>query len=159
MSNDKASSAVAEPESAPSEPTAAHRALDVFVGEWNTTGTVIGGDGGVLRAVDRYEWFPGRFFLLHHVEGELAGQEMKALEIIGYDDERGDYFSYSFDNGGRAPAYRARLDGTAWSIDGETERFRGELTSDGRVLRGLWEQQADGGAWRPWLRIELRKVK
>ena len=110
-----------------------------------------------LRATDTYEWLPGGYFLLHRVDGTMGGHPVQALEVIGYDPERGDYFSQSYDNTGSTASYRARLEGERWQIIGERERFDGRFTEGGRVLRGRWERLADG-RWVDWMTLSLTRV-
>jgi hypothetical protein len=129
--------------------------LEILAGHWDTTGTVIG-EKSPFEAVDIYEWMPGGYFLLHHVEAEMGGAEVRALEVIGADPGGSGYVTWSFDNSGGALTYRAQLDGRKWSIDGEAERFRGEVSPDGRTLEGQWSQKR-GGQWVPWMDIALRK--
>lgn len=67
-----------------------HRRLEIFVGEWRTEGEILATEAGPasrLTAIDRYEWLPGGFFLLHHVDARMGDVEIKTLEIIGYDAE------------------------------------------------------------------------
>ena len=141
-----------------SGPGPGHRALDVLVGRWRTTGEFVGAaeDAPCLRASDSYEWLPGGYFLLHRAEGELDGTRFATHEIFGYDAAEEHHFSYSFDDRGTVSRYHASFEGRAWRIDGVAERFRGEFGADGRTLAGLWEQRTDAG-WRPWLRIALTR--
>lgn len=136
-----------------------HRALTVLVGRWRTTGEFVDAVAGSppLRATDTYEWLPGGHFLLHRAEGDLGGTRFATLEVFGYDREAGHHFSYAFGDQGTVGRYTAVFEGRAWRIDGEAERFRGEFSADGQALAGLWEQRADDGSWRPWLRIALTK--
>jgi hypothetical protein len=57
------------------QPSAELKALDRLVGTWSVSG---GAEGTV-----RYEWMPGRFFLLQHVELTQFGQPVTGLEVIG----------------------------------------------------------------------------
>ena len=103
-----------------------------------------------------YEWMAGGFFLLHHVEAVMGGAEVRTLEVIGENPDGNGYRSWSFDNAGGDATYRAWLDGRTWSIDGEHERFRGEISREGNSLKGRWWQKRDG-EWVPWMDILLRK--
>ena len=82
------------------EPTAAHKRLEVFIGDWHAEGTSYGEgqDAADPRAAgvpwtsdESYEWLPGNFFVLHRWEA-LAG-EFKGAEIMGYDEAEGGYFT------------------------------------------------------------------
>ena len=145
----------------PAVPSAAHRALDVFAGRWVTRGTIhatADAPAAELLAIDRYEWLPGGFFLLHHVDARLGGVAARSLEVIGHDPARGCYVSRSYDDRGGSEEFTARLDGLAWSIDGASVRFRGGFTDGGDRLAGRWERRDESGAWVAWMDIELRKV-
>ncbi len=134
--------------------------LEPFVGVWDTTGTIFDADGkpeGSLVATDAYEWFAGGHFLLHHVDGRMGEDEVKALEVIGAGPREGVCLAWSFDNGGRSNTYEVALAGRRWAIDGKTERFRGQLSEDLNVLEGQWEFTEDGSTWRPWMSIRLVK--
>jgi hypothetical protein len=65
---------ITEPQQ-PNEPSPQLSALDRLVGTWTVTGEA---EGTV-----RYEWMPGRFFLLQHVELTQYGQPTTGLEVIG----------------------------------------------------------------------------
>jgi catechol 2,3-dioxygenase-like lactoylglutathione lyase family enzyme len=146
---------------APPAPGPEHRKLEILVGTWNTRGTIKdspAGPGGRLEAVDSYEWMPGGFFLLHDVDGHMGTAVVKATEIIAYDRERQGYSTWSFDNQGNASTYRANLQGLLWTIQGDSERFSGAFSKDGRSLTGTWERWNGGAAeWRPWMEVKLTK--
>ncbi len=149
----------------PTAPGPEHRLLDVFVGTWNTEGTILADAAhpsattAKLTAVDTYEWLPGGFFLIHHVDGRMGEDEVHAIEIIGYDASRQAYRTRSFDNQGNTGTYEATLRGATWRIRGERERFTGELGDDGGSLTGQWERRStDGTRWVPWMDIRLTKA-
>jgi hypothetical protein len=142
------------------QPGPGHRRLEIFVGTWKTEGRILDSSGpsSRLTAVDTYEWMPGEFFLLHHVDGRMGDEEVKTLEVIGFDAASQGYRTHSFDNHGNAGTYTASLHDRAWKIWGETERFTGEFAEDGSTLAGQWERATDGELWQPWMEITLTKV-
>jgi hypothetical protein len=111
-----------------------------------------------LQAVDTYEWLPGGFFLLHRVDGRMGEDPVHVLEIIRYDASSDAYVTQSFDNQGNIAVYRAILQGSAWTIRGDSERFTGAFSEDRSTLTGTWEQARDGRTWTPWMTITLSKV-
>lgn len=138
----------------------ARERLDVFVGTWRTVGEIVGdapGEPLELRGTDVYEWLGGGHFLVHHVDGDMGGQPVQALEVIGWDPDRGEYFSHAYDNGGTVALYRAALDGLRWQIFGEQERFDGQFSEDRRILRGSWERLVNGH-WTPWMTLSLTRA-
>lgn len=137
------------------QPGPEHDRLDVFVGRWHTEGEIVG--GGRLQAIDRYEWLPGGFFLLHTVEGTMDGSAVRALEIIGWDAARGAYTSRSYDDQGNVADYEAMLGEHSWTIVGATERFVGAFDETHRTLRGAWEHVGHDGEWRSWMTIALAR--
>ena len=141
-------------------PSAEHKRMEIFVGKWRTEGEIVDGVGNAerVRAIDTYEWLPGGYFLVHHVDGRMGDDVVKTLEIIGYDAVRAMYFSHAFDNHGNVATYDASLSGRAWSIRGGSERFAGTFSEDGRALTGTWERKADDGEWHHWMTIKLTKV-
>lgn len=141
------------------QPATAVAGLAPLIGTWDTSGTILDADGeaeGKLRGTDVYEWFPGRFFVLHHVDGKLEDTEVKAIEVIGAGEGDG-CIARSYDNAGQSDEYKVALQGRMWTIDGSTQRFRGSFSEDFTTLEGSWEASEDGQSWRPWMNITLRK--
>lgn len=144
-----------------SAPTAGHAALDAFVGTWRTEGEVRATpDAPAFRftAVDRYEWMPGGFFLLHHVDARMGETRLTALEVIGYDPAADVYPMHSYDSTGNAGTHQGRLRGATWTFTGAAERFTGAFGRDGATLSGLWERSADGATWEPWMDVTLTRA-
>ena len=143
------------------KPTGKHRALSVLAGKWITQGTIRATEYAVsseMRAIDRYEWLPGGFFMLHKVDALIGGTVSQSIEVIGYDAKQACYVTRSYDDHGTSDGFTARLKGRAWSIDGENVCFKGAFDARGLVLAGTWEQRSGKGRWSPWMNIELRKV-
>ena len=143
------------------KPIAKHRALGVFAGKWITQGTIRATDDAApseMRAIDRYEWLPGGFLMLHKVDALIGGTVSQSIEVIGYDAKQACYVTRSYDDQGKSDGFTARLNGRAWLVDGEKVRFRGAFDVGGSVLAGTWEQRSGRGKWSPWMDIELRKV-
>ena len=143
------------------KPIAKHRALGVLAGKWITQGTIRAtGDAAPseMRAIDRYEWLPGGFFMLHKVDALIGGTVSQSIEVIGYDAKQACYVTRSYDDQGKSDGFTARLNGRAWLVDGEKVRFRGAFDVGGSALAGIWEQRSGHGRWSPWMDIELRKV-
>lgn len=145
----------------PSTPNPAMARLNVFVGKWNTEGLIKASPSGPatqLKAVDTYEWLPGGYFIIHHVDGHMGKDEVKAIEIIGYDASSQTYTTHSYDNQGNISAYQANLQDSTWTILGKSERFTGMFNDDSTTLTGNWELSTDGKDWVHWMEIKLTKV-
>ena len=64
--------------------TAKHRALGVLAGKWITQGTIRATDEAAsfeMRAIDRYESFPGGFFMLHKVDSLIGTTVSQSIEV------------------------------------------------------------------------------
>lgn len=145
----------------PPKPDLALARLNVFIGKWNTEGLIKGSPSGPtarLKAIDTYEWLPGGFFLIHHVDGFMGDEEVKTIEIIGYDTSSEMYFTHSYDNRGSIGKYQANLLDVVWTIAGKSERFTGMFSDDSNTLTGRWELSGEGDSWVPWMDIKLTKV-
>lgn len=127
-------------------PSAAVAALDRLIGEW----TVTGGAEGVVS----YEWMPGRFFLVQHVELTQFGEHVTGIEMIGnlhpFGEEAGtDVVSRFYDSMGNTFDYVYELEGdtlTIWGGEkGSPAYFRGSFGAGDRVLDGAWVYPGGGG--------------
>ncbi|MBD8498619.1 DUF1579 family protein [Paenibacillus arenosi] len=135
--------------------------LNVFVGKWRTEGIVKDRTSGStirLRATDTYEWLPGGFFLIHHVDGHIGVAEVKAIEIIGFDEASQMYFTHSFDNQGSRGNYQANLLDAVWTITGTSERFSGIFSDNFNTLSGRWELLNESSEWEHWMDITLTRI-
>lgn len=141
------------------QPTPEHQLLDAFVGTWKTEGRIHGDSGSDLEltGTDRYEWLPGRFFLVHHVDVRLGDQPIQSIEVIGYDPSTRSYPMHSFDSRGSTTDMQATVQDGTWRFTGETMRFTGGFAEDGNVIRGTWDQAKDDGTWRPWMDVILTR--
>jgi nitroimidazol reductase NimA-like FMN-containing flavoprotein (pyridoxamine 5'-phosphate oxidase superfamily) len=145
-------------------PRPENRPLDALVGTWRSEGEVLAGPSGRatrITGTDAYEWLPGGFFLLHHVDVHVGDEKVDAVEVIGgYDAATGTYPMRSFDNQGNFVTMRARVnDAGVWSFTGESERTTLVVGDDGTTMTAHWEQSGDGGStWRPWMEMRFTKV-
>lgn len=133
--------------------------LDILAGVWDTTITMLdpeGNEGAVSKAVDRYDWMPGGFFLRHDVDAEMEGQLLQSMEIIALARDGEGYQTRSYDPDGTINDFSARLDGRQWRIVGAVQRFAGVFSADGAELSGEWEQKG-GETWRRLMRVDLKK--
>ncbi|MET8867546.1 hypothetical protein ABZW11_31820 [Nonomuraea sp. NPDC004580] len=128
------------------QPTPAMKALDRLVGTWTITG---GAEGTV-----RYEWMPGGFFLLQHVELTQYGRQVTGMEVIGHLRPFGepageDLVSRFYDAEGNTLDYVYELTGdklTIWGgAKGSPAYFEGTFSADGTSLTGEWVYPGGGG--------------
>ena len=140
------------------KPTAAHKHLEVFIGDWHAEGTSYG-DGqdpaqprasGVPWTSDEsYEWLPGSFFVLHRWDAQMGKHEFKGAEIIGHDEAEGGYFTRMFDNAGHHPDYRASVDGCVWSFTAAQTRATVTVQDGLNKMNFNWEWKNGGRSWLP----------
>lgn len=131
------------PQTGPSEGV---RALDRLVGRWTVTG---GAEGTV-----RYEWMPGRFFLLQHIELTQYGEPVTGFEVIGKlrpfgEPDSEDVHSRFYDALGNTFDYVYELTGDTLMIwggaKGSPAYYRGTFSADGDTVTGAWVYPGGGG--------------
>ncbi|MFF5259996.1 hypothetical protein ACFY4C_13690 [Actinomadura viridis] len=128
------------------QPTPELRALDRLVGTWTVTG---GAEGTV-----RYEWMPGRCFLLQHVDLTQFGEPVTGMEVIGnlrpFGEPVGaDVVSRYYDSAGNTFDYVYELTGdtlTIWAgAKGSPAYYEGTFDADGTTVTGEWVYPGGGG--------------
>ncbi|MEU0523813.1 hypothetical protein [Streptomyces niveus] len=135
-------------------PSAELRALDRLVGTWAVTG---GAEGTV-----RYEWMPGRFFLIQHVQLTQFGEPVTGMELIGnlrpFGEPAGaDVMSRYYDSNGNTFDYVYELTGdklTIWAgAKGSPAYYEGTFSADGTTATGDWVYPGGGGYTSTMMRI------
>lgn len=137
-----------------------HEALQGWVGRWINEGHTINDDGspGVpITTSDVYEWAPGGFFLLHTAYGRIGEFEVGGIEIIGFDEESGEYRSQFFDSQGNVSVSGLVARGDSWTFRGETTRATVVFSEDHRVQTVLHERTDDGTTFQPSMQVTLIK--
>lgn len=138
-------------------PSAGLKALDRLVGTWAVTG---GAEGTV-----RYEWMPGGFFLIQHVELTQFGEPVSGMELIGnlrpFGEPAGtDVVSRYYDSNGNTFDYVYELTGdklTIWAgAKGSPAYYEGTFSSDGTTATGDWVYPGGGGYTSTMTRIPPR---
>lgn len=150
----------------PNTPGPEHERLGMFIGRWHTTGTVAATDSApslAIDSIDTYEWYPGRFFMVHHADSKVGEDTIQSIEIMGYDPERGCYFAPFFDSTGGSGAEEIRLDGRTWTWRGanvmgvKEHRCFATVSEDGNTIRARHEKSEDGERWQLWMDVTLSK--
>ena len=140
------------------KPSAEHRRLDVFVGEWRAEGESYAegqrADDPRASVVpwmseESYEWLPGRFFVLHRWDAMVGTRAFKGTEIIGYDETQGGFFANIFDNAGNHPEYRVAVDRDVWTFTEPETRATVTVNNGGNTLTFKWEWRNGGSDWFP----------
>ena len=137
---------------------ARHDALAVFLGRWRAEGKSYGapkrpgddprGNPEPWLSTHTGRWHTGEFFLVQDERATTGGRPFDTLSIMGVDQETGRYFLRSFENHGFYRDYDMTVDGRVWTITGERERARIELSADGRTQTISWEWRPEG-TWLP----------
>ncbi|NQX14212.1 DUF1579 family protein [Microbacteriaceae bacterium VKM Ac-2855] len=118
-------------------------ALAVFIGDWSAEGTAYGADlaGSPWRSVHSARWHSGGYFV---VQDERANGPFDTMSFLGWDDDRGTYFSWSIENHGFAREYLVERDADTWRFDGPTERASIVFSDGGRTQTHHWEFKPNG---------------
>ena len=149
-------------ESAGDAPAAGRRpsldALEAWVGRWINQGQMIDAAGTAITTSDVYEWAPGGSFLLHTAYGRIGEHDVGGVEMIGFDEESGDYRSHFFDSQGNVTVSSLVARGDTWTYQGATTRSTVEFSADHRVQTVLHERTDDGHTYQPSMRVTLVKV-
>jgi hypothetical protein len=153
-------------QSPPQRPGSEHKKLGVFLGRWHTTGEVAATEAtpaAKVDSIDTYEWYPGEFFLVHHVDARVGDDAIKSLEIIGYDPDRQCYLATFFDSTGGFGVEEIRLDGKTWTWRGSNvmgvkeHRCTAVVSDEGKTVRARHEKSDDGETWALWMDVTLQK--
>jgi Protein of unknown function (DUF1579) len=85
--------------------------LGALVGRWRSEGHIVGDVPIPITGTDIYEWLPGGFFLVHHVDVMIGEQRVQAIELIGeYDPTTETFTGRAYDNQGNITIMHARVD-------------------------------------------------
>ena len=63
-------------------PSSEIQRLGALVGRWRSEGHIVGEVPVPITGTDIYEWLPGGFFLVHHVDVMIGDQRVQAIELI-----------------------------------------------------------------------------
>ena len=169
------SSDTPQPDSTPT-PSSEIQRLGALVGRWRSKGHIVGDAAVPITGTDIYEWLPGGFFLVHHVDVMVGEQKVQAVEIIGeYDPATDSYTGRAYDNQGNITVMRARVDDNGvWTFTGggdvapvarpssadATGAVRSTLTvsADSSSMTAKWERSDDGSTWQPWMNMTFTRM-
>jgi Protein of unknown function (DUF1579) len=152
------------------------RRLGALVGRWRSEGHVVADPPVPISGTDVYEWLPGGFFLVHHVDVVIGDQPVQAIELLGeYDPATDSFTGRAYDNQGNVTVMRATVDEHGvWRFTGGGDvapaarpasagaggAVRSTLTvsPDGRSMMARWERSDDGAGWRPWMNMTFTRM-
>jgi hypothetical protein len=169
------SSDTRHPDRAPT-PSPRARRLGALVGRWRSEGHIVGDPPVPITGTDTYEWLPGGFFLVHHVDVVIGDQRLQAIELLGeYDPATDAFTARAYDNLGSVTVMRARVDEQGvWRFTGGGDvaavarpasaeaggAVRSTLTisPDQASMRARWERSDDGASWQPWMDMTFTRM-
>jgi hypothetical protein len=131
-------------------------ALEPFVGEWSMVAAFQGMPPVDAGARSRFEWLPGKRFLILRWEVPIP-EAPDGIAIIGADPAReGNYLQHYFDARGVARVYKMSFADGIWKLWREepdfspldfAQRYTGTFSGDGTTIAGAWEIRHGGAAW------------
>jgi hypothetical protein len=126
------------------QPDPALRRLGRLVGTWAMEGNLVGSDEQNIRGETTFRWLPGAFFLEQRARIDFAGQQIDALELIGYDPATDTFPSTVFSGFSPTPLpYR-------WNVQGDRVTITVEYAPLDATFTGSWREDGTfAGGWRP----------
>jgi hypothetical protein len=136
-----------------------NRRLEPLVGEWSLAMVMPGKDRPDplpdVGARVAFEWLGDGAFLLERWSVPIP-EAPDGLAVIGWDEGRGTFLQHYFDTRGVARVYAMTFDGRVWTLERTSadfspfdfsQRFRGTLNDDGKLIEGTWEIAEDKATW------------
>jgi len=151
--------------------------LGALAGRWRSEGYLVADPAVRIAGTDTYEWLPGGFFLVHHVDVVVGDRPVQALEMIGeYDAATESFTARAYDNEGNVTVMQARVDESGvWTFTGGADvapaaqpsdagsqggvRSTLTISSDGTGMSAKWERTDDGSRWHPWMEMTFTRVQ
>lgn len=128
--------------------------LDLFVGEWIMTTSLIPNPADAPRARTSFEWLTGKQFLVQRWEVEHPDAP-DGIAIIGIDTDATGYLQHYFDSRGVSRVYEMTFADNVWTLERRaaapdfSQRFTGTFDHDRNMIVGRWESSGDGSNWKP----------
>jgi hypothetical protein len=155
------------------KPTAEHKKLAGFIGSWTVEAEAKPGNGygaptGKYTFVERYQWWPGEFFLQMNREGKGAGGDVKDSLIFGYDRTAKKYSLAFFDlSSGASRSGTGTNNGNTWTwavngraADGKSFQERCTISLVPNVSYAVnCDTSPDGTNWSPAFEGKAAKSK
>jgi hypothetical protein len=138
-------------------------ALDALVGHWNTLGESVPDAGGraiSIKGTDKYEWLPGRKFLVHYADVWMGDEKVNVVEVIGpCGDDLSAVPMNSFDSSGQHAVMHGKHEKSGeWVFSSDELRATLTVGEDGRSMTAHWERKVDGKSWNHWLNMRFSKT-
>jgi hypothetical protein len=121
-----------------------------------------------ITGTDIYEWLPGGFFLVHHVDVMIGEQRVQAIELLGEYPIMDTFTGRAYDNQGDVTILHAKVDERGvWTFTGGGDvaatgrpatadasgvvRSTLTISPDRGSMKANWERTDDGATWQPWM--------
>jgi hypothetical protein len=135
--------------------------FDALIGYWKTKGksTPSSKPQIVVKGMDRYEWLPGKHFIVHSADVWMGEEKINVIELIGPCGNDEPIPMRSFDNSGNYTVMQARSnrDGS-WIFAGDEVRATLKIAGDGESMTAHWERKDKKGGWQEWLNMHFEKT-
>jgi len=136
--------------------------LDALVGYWDTTGESVPDEKGrviAIRGMDKYEWLPGRKFLVHYADVWMGEEKANVVEVIGpCAEDLSGIPMHSFEGNGQHAVMHAKQQKPGeWVFSSEDLRATLIIGQDGSSMTARWDRKIDGQRWNLWLTMRFTK--
>jgi hypothetical protein len=135
--------------------------FQVFVGQWQTTGSHPYLPGSILHGRTTFDWLAGGAFLIMHTEIDHPSFP-DGVAIFGSDDVAKTYFQLTFDERGVSRKYDVTITGNQlkWWRDEPSFSQRATVTieDNGNKMESQGEMSRDGAAWEKDLALTYVRV-
>jgi hypothetical protein len=137
--------------------------LQPLVGQWTIEPVFPGAEPPTPgdRGHTVFEWGPERAFLIQRWEVPIEGPP-DGVAIFAFAEQGGALVQHYFDSRGVVRRYETGIDAGIWSLRklsaGFAQRFRGEFSTDGKTIEGVWEKADDGSTWEHDFELVYRRV-
>ncbi|TDD71338.1 hypothetical protein E1262_06970 [Jiangella aurantiaca] len=131
--------------------------LDALTGAWRSEGETVDDPVVRIEGSDVYEWLPGRYFLVHHVDVTIDGRRYQALEVFGAEGDA--VVARAYDSDGETGTMTVRADEAGVvTLTGPASRARLIVAGDGASMAARWDRRDDAGEWRHWMDMRFTRA-
>jgi hypothetical protein len=135
--------------------------MQPLVGQWTVEAVAPWAPPGGERGRAIFQWGPGEAFLVQRWETPVDAAP-DGVAIFAVDEESGELVQHYFDSRGVVRQYATSIEDGVWSLrkltPGFAQRFRAELSADGKTIEGAWEKADDGVTWEHDFDLVYRRV-
>jgi len=135
--------------------------FEKLIGDWETTGTFVTEDQSTpitITGTDKYEWFPGKKFLIHTADVMVGEEKIDVIEIIGdYNEAKDACAMHAFQNDGNHDIMWAKVIGSdEFIFEGDDTRATLTIHASENTMSARWER-LHNDKWIHWMDMSFRK--